>query len=217
VFPYPIARPQNCDIQTFYGSDSVLQSYTWNKPISASHVYMLLIGGGGAGDGTSGGGSGGVTVWYGAAQNVPNSLVVIPASAFNGAATTVNYRNTSLITLLSAGTGNGSVGGSQFSNTPFGASGFFKSTAGQDGNTAGTQIPSTTTFLSGGSDTSWPCYGNYGYANENAGATTGKNGYFQLQPIIVGVGSCSNYAGAIGCGGGVTGFSSAGMVLIASW
>lgn len=216
MFPYPIAKPQNCDIQTFYGGNTTLQTFSWNKPIAASHVYMLLIGGGGAGDGSLGGGSGGVTVWYGAAQNVPNSLVVIPASQLNGNPTTVNYRGASLITLLSAGTGNGSSGGSQYSVTSFGSSGFFKSIAGQDGNSGGTQIPSST-FLSGGSDNSWPCYGNYGYANENAGATVGTNGYFQLQPIIVGVGSCQNYRGAIGCGGGVSGSSSAGMVLIASW
>ena len=216
MFPYPIANPQNCDIQTFYGNDTVLQSFTWNKPIAASHVYMLLIGGGGAGDGTNGGGgSGVVTVWYGAAQNVPNTLVVTPASAANGNNTNIYYRGTSLVTLITANTANGYAGAGASSDTAFTYSGFFKSVAGQDGVT-GAVSPSTTSFLSGGGASSNAINANYGYTRPAIDAN--KDGYFLLNPIIVGVGGQGISRGGIGCGGGLDGgIGGSGMVLIASW
>ena len=191
-----------------------MQTFTWNKPIAASHVYMLLIGGGGAGDGTIGGGSGAVTVWYGAAQNVPNSLVITPASAVNGTATTVSYRGSSLIALISADTANGSTGGSAFVNNAFGSSGFFKSVSGMNGSDTSITVPSTTTFLSGG--------GAGGSITANYGYVTTTNNFFQLQPIIVGTGGVgqagSILRGGTGCGGGASStIGSNGMVLIASW
>jgi hypothetical protein len=217
VFPYPIARPQNCDIQTFYGGISTLQSFTWNKPIAASHVYMLLIGGGGAGDGTTGGASGVVTVWYGAAQNVPNSLVITPASAVNGTATTVNYRGSSLVTLLSARTANGATEPAANAITPFGSSGFYKSTDGQIGEVSANPAPSLKTFLSAGAGAGGTLTANYGYQiSQNAQNDT--NGYFLLQPIIVGIGGINAGKGGVGCGGSASsGTGSNGMVLIASW
>ena len=80
MFPYPIATPQGCNIQTFYGSgnstNSEITPMSWTKPVGVSHVYIMLIGGGGTSADASGGGSGAVTVWYGAAQHVPNNLLI---------------------------------------------------------------------------------------------------------------------------------------------
>lgn len=224
MFPYPIATPQGCNIQTFYGlgpnssGDKTLMS--WNKPVGVSHVYMMLIGGGGSGDGTTGGGSGAVTVWYGAAQHVPNALVITPG--LDSDATLVSYRNTSgsaggaLRTLLTALGGAGIVGGTATTAGPFAASGFYKSTAGQDGTTANVTA-STTTFLGGGGSGSTAVItANYGYGLSNA--ATNINGTFLMQPIIVGFGGKSTGGkGGIGCGGGNAGIGGPGMVLIASW
>lgn len=219
MFPYPIAKPQKCDIQTFYGANDAggVQTFTWNKPVGVSHVYMMLIGAGGNGTGAgTGGGSGAVTVWYGAAQHVPNSVYITPGSAANSSSSRVFvwFTNTDK-NLLLATSASGAVAGSGDTPGPFGASGFYKSTAGQDGSTTNT-LASSTTFLSGGSNlASSSITANYGY---NSTASS-PQGYFQMQPIIVGVGASANSAGGIGCGGGggVLGKGGPGMVLIASW
>ena len=211
MFPYPIAKPQNCDIQTFYGNKTVLQSFTWNKPIAASHVYMLLIGGGGAGDETLGGGSGAVTVWYGAAQNVPNSLVITPASSNNGNHTIIYYRGRSLISLLVAQTANGFSAGAPTTSSPFAASGFYKSIEGQQG-AGGDLSASSNTFLNAGTPSTGINTANYGYIKSG-----NQKGYFQMQPIIVGIGGGGTGNGDIGGGGGISGVGGSGMVLIASW
>jgi len=177
---------------------------------------MLLIGGGGAGDGTNGGGgSGAVSVWYGAAQNVPNTLVISPASSANGTVTSIKYRGNSFLILLEAQTSGGYLGAGASSDTAFTRSGFFKSVAGQDG-TVGNVTPSTTTFLSGGGASSNTITANYGYTRPASDAN--KDGYFLLNPIIVGVGGQGISRGGIGCGGGLdVGIGGSGMVLIASW
>jgi len=183
----------------------------WNKPVGVSHVYMMLIGCGGSGDGASGGGSGAITVWYGAAQHVPSSLVIAPA-AIQGDATIIFFRNTaSLRTLLRAECGIGPNAGITTAAGPFAASGFYRSTAGQNG-VNGAQSASTTTFLSGGSG--GVTTGNYGYV-----VSDNRTGFFQMQPIIVGVGSSASNSGTagIGCGGGYDTPGGPGMVLIASW
>jgi hypothetical protein len=230
---FNIAKPQGCDIQTFYGPSqgniSTPQQYSWVKPRGVSHVYMMLIGSGGAPrNGTSGGGSGSVTVWYGAAQNVPDNLIVrvnggASTSAFN---TTVSYYCSSgLVVLLTATGAAGGSGGVAAAATAFAASGFYSATAGQAGS-AGNQTPSPTTFLSGGSAGAGyvSATANYGYTSGNGLSVAAmQKGYFQLQPIIVGVGSTtgSDYGGAYyGCGGAastVNGFGGPGLCLIASW
>jgi hypothetical protein len=220
MFPYPIATPQGCNIQTFYGVGSYISGdktpMSWIKPVGVSHVYMMLIGGGGDGDGTSGGGSGAVTVWYGAAQHVPDLLVVTPGT--NSDSSIIQYRNTSgsaagaLRQLLLALGGSGSTAGTATTAGPFAASGFYKSTAGQNGS-SGDPGASTTTFLSGGGDIN-NITGNYGYSHAVSA------GFFQIQPIIVGLGGSGSNKGGIGCGGGsnnTTGVGGPGMVLIASW
>jgi hypothetical protein len=208
-------RNSNADVQIFYGDATSTTASrfkkSWNKPPGVSHVYMMLIGSGATGDGTNGGGSGAVTVWYGAAQNVPDYLEVL--CGFN-IATTVHYRSgPSLITLLNAATGGNPNGGAVTTAPLFAASGFYQSIAGQDG-TSGTQSASATTFLSGGNGGGVPNTANYGYSI-NSG-----NGFFMLQPLIVGCGGNDTGNGGIGCGGGLTSSSSRGgqgMVLIASW
>ena len=200
-------RNSNADVQLFYKSSN------WLKPVGVSHVYMMLIGGGGNNSG-SGGSSGAVTVWYGATQNVPDNLR-ISVSTGDSSNTTVSYVGTSTTTLLTA---NGAViatNGSAMTANQFANSGFFQSVAGQAWVNGG-QSASSTTFLSTGTSAS-PNNANYGY-------TTFNNGYFQLQPIIVGVGTASatgtdNVYAAIGCGAGsgANGKGGPGLVLIASW
>jgi len=175
---------------------------------------MLLIGAGGAGDGGEGGGSGAVTTWYGAAQHVPNSLVVVAGK--EGFATTVSARfSNSAATptaLLSANScAGGPTAGTASTANQFAASGFFRSVAGQVG-VSGAQTASATTFLGGGSG--GVTTGNYGYV-----VSDNKTGFFQMRPIIVGVGSSSSNDGTsgIGCGGGYSTPGGPGMVLIASW
>ena len=165
MFPFPIAKPQKCDIQTFYGTDvGNLITQSWNKPVGVSHVYMMLIGAGGQGDNTNGGGSGAVTVWYGAAQHVPNSLVVVVPYNQNGYNTTVYYNGKSNYqVLLVANSANSATGGTATTAGPFAASGFYKSTAGQDGFSANT-TNSSTTFLSSGTSQTGSVTANYGYS-----------------------------------------------------
>ena len=219
---FHIAKPQGCDIQTFYGNQSTANfaQYSWTKPRGISNIYMLLIGGGGNGNGTNGGGSGAVTVWYGSAQNVPDNLLIYPSRGGNQD-TTVRYQ-TSISTpviLLTAQTATTSVAGAATAANQFAASGFYQSIAGQAGSTSD-QTASATTFLSGGNGP-----GGIGVITANYGYSRGPgSGFFQLQPIIVGVGGCngSGSRGGIGCGSdasavapGATG--GPGMVLIASW
>jgi hypothetical protein len=220
MFPFPIATPQGCNIQTFYGpnSTSVEQVYSWAKPEGVSHVYMMLIGAGANGDGATGGGSGAVTVWYGAAQHVPNSLLITPGSAPLNTSSVIGYKGRSVSYILYANSGTGLTGGTAQTAGPFAASGFYKSTAGQDG-ASGSVTVSSTTFLSGGAGSSTnSVIANYGYTNANS-TGSGTSGFFQLQPIIIGVGGSGVNRGGIGCGGGGTGpgIGGPGMILIASW
>ena len=212
-------RTANADVQIFYGAGV----RSWTKPIGVSHVYMLLIGGGGNGNGATGGGSGAVTVWYGAAKNVPDNLILTVSSGAT-VNTVVNYRATNglnaLLTANAGSAGGGGAGGAMTANQ-FTASGFFQSIAGQTGNSSSVSA-STTTFLGGGAFGAGGCTANYGYADNPAYLST--SGYFQLQPIIVGRGG-SNPTDlcmtALGCGGGTdgtnVGLGGPGMVLIASW
>ena len=221
-------RTAGADVKIFYGAsggsssgqipDTAQQS--WIKPAGISHVYMLLIGAGGNGDGTTvGGGSGAVTVWYGAASNIPASLVVsVPGTTFGSLVpTTVSARfsNSGLTptALLTANQASTTTGATAMSANQFTASGFFKSTAGANGASSAVSA-SATTFLSAGTG-SGAITANYGYGTPDVG-----NGFFQLQPIIVGSGNSgtNNNIAAIGCGAAINPAAGGpGMVLIASW
>jgi hypothetical protein len=217
MFPFPIATPQGCNIQTFTAVDTLGAKNigSWNKPVGVSHVYMMLIGAGGNGNGTTGGGSGSVTVWYGAAQRTPDNLFVLVGSGGSTATTVISYGTTLDYVLLSAPAASGINAGGAAGTSAFAASGFYKATAGEAGD-SGNQGDSATTFLSGGAGTTTDVViANYGYGLP--ATTTSIDGTFQMQPIIVGVGGKAGGKGGIGCGGGRSGIGGNGMVLIASW
>jgi len=200
------------DVQIFYGAGGTVaqNQRTWNKPVGVSHVYMMLIGGGGTSDGTFGG-SGAVTVWYGAAQHVPNSLVVSPSRGdSNNTTVSARFSNSTAAptALLTANAGSTGAGAAMAANQ-FTASGFYQSVAGSSGGL------SATTFLTGWFDVFATGAANYGYLTNPGGAQNSANGYFQLQPIIVGAAGVGSGRASIGCSSAVAG--GPGMVLIASW
>jgi len=208
-------------------------------------VRMLLIGAGAGGRGgtiRNGGGSGAVTEWIGPAIFIPDQLRI---SIGAGGASAAAGGNTSVIwqgptasagyTLLTANGAASNTAGTASTNNFFGASGIFKSTAGQNG--ASTAITADgLIFLSGGS-TGAVVTGNpgsqvatyYGYPVLTGGASgttgvNGKDGYFLTQPIMFGVGGSgggggttgaggNGGAGGIGCGGGGGGICTTGTSL----
>ena len=227
-YPINYPTPQGANVQIFYagGTTSNGTAKDWVKPQGASFVWFTLIGSGGGGsiaDGI-GGQSGAVTNFMGPAFLIPDVLRVNvgvgTANKANGSDTTIVYqaKDGTGYTLLTAkgggGGGNGDIATASTSNY-FSAMGFFQSVGGQVGSIAA----SSTTFLSGGGYESNTTTANYGY-------TTNQSGFFQMQPIIVGVGgtgvsSFTAGAGGIGCGGGVvtsdSGRGGDGLVVIITW
>lgn len=188
------------DVQYFY------QDGSWTKPRGASHIYMLLIGGGGNGTGTNFGASGAVTRWFGNANHVPDSLVIHPSTG-NANNTTISYRGTSTSVLLQANAATTSTAGTVSTANEFGNSGFFQSVAG-------TTSTSTTTFLTAGTNNAART-GQFGYS-----LPAGANGFFLTQPIIVGLGSTgANRVAGIGCGADTNSLTGGGpgLVIIASY
>ena len=201
------------------------------KPQGASFVWFTLIGAGGGGDtATSGGGSGAVTNCIVPAFLIPDSLTVAVglggASNVAGANSSIYYGwNTSsgaylLLNANGGQSGAGSyAGGTASTSNYFSAMGFFQSVAGQSGST-GTQSASATTFLSGGAGGGNITTGNYGYTGNDVSVP----GFFQMQPIIVGVAAGagaglygSQNRNAIGCGGGEYDYGGNGLVVIITW
>jgi hypothetical protein len=154
---------------------------------------------------------------------VPNELIVIPGYAgganATGANTTIQFKGTSITILLTAEGGSFTGGNGSDSATVFASSGFYQNVVGQTG--SGGISPSSTTFLSGGDTGQNGLQANYGYGFAS-GPGFNVDGYFMLQPIIVGVpagatGANTTRAG-VGCGGVyANGVGGPGMVLIASW
>ena len=210
-------RNSKADVQIFYGGVK-----SWTKPLGVSQVYMMLIGGGSGGDGsTVGGNSGNITTWFGSAQNVPDFLVLnagLPNTANNtqGNQSAIAYSGsvTPATNILIASGGNiGGAANTANTATVFGNTGFYQNVLGQVG-VASNQTASATTFLSGGATTGGTVTGNYGYL-----ASTTSSGFFQLQPIIVGVGGAGTTTSpnGVGCGGSQGGYGGQGLVMIASW
>jgi hypothetical protein len=226
-YPIKYPTPQGANVQIFNCiSYDEFKYQTWIKPQGASMVWFTLIGAGGGGGGTDGvttffgGGSGAVTNLMIPAFLVPDNLSVNVGSggAFGGAGggfasagigtkiSTILNGNVSNLLVAEGGAGgddtSASGAGSMTANF-FTAAGLFQSVAGQAGVT-GTNGASSTTFLSGGGATGSQT-ANYGYNN---GGANGGVGYFQMSPIIVGVGGnarssgTGTYVGGIGCGGG---------------
>jgi hypothetical protein len=222
-YPINYPKPQGANIQIFQGGDAQssghLHEKTWVKPQGASFVWFTLIGAGGGGDNaTTGGGSGAVTNFMGPAFLIPDSLAVIvgkggPVTLFTNGDSSIYYqqKNRTGYLLLNAAGASGATAGSNLASNYFSAMGFYQSVAGQSGITGG-QTASATTFLSGGG-TSGATTANYGYS--------APCGYFQMQPIIVGVGGGGSGAligqGGVGCGGGYQGDGGDGMVIIITW
>jgi hypothetical protein len=234
-YPINYPTPQGANIQIFNVGGATSD---WVKPQGASFVWFTLIGAGGAGgrgagNGTAdggGGGSGAVTNCMVPAFLIPDVLQVSVgrggidgqgAATSDGTDTTVNYvsKSTYLLLQASAGksgtngvqstAGSGGPGGAASASNYFSCMGLFQSVAGQIGDSGALDTVSGTTFLSGGNATSTRT-SNYGYS-----VPQNTNGYFQFQPIIVGVGApTSTFASTgannpsrtstshFGCGGG---------------
>jgi hypothetical protein len=232
-YPIKYPTPQGANVQIFQGGDPQTTGHlfekTWVKPQGASFVWFTLIGGGGGDDRDAvafvGGGSGAVTNCMVPAFLIPDSLTVVVGTGSpsngNGAVSQIFYQQKtgtgySLLTANGgAGGGSGGAGGVAMTANYFTAMGFFQSIAGQAGGNPTTA--SATTFLSGGSY-SGATTANYGYS-------TSRSGFFQMQPIIVGVGggSTSPGKGGVGCGAGgtgggaTTGIGGDGLVVIVTW
>jgi hypothetical protein len=224
-YPINYPTPQGANVQIFnfcYRSDYPLQ--VWTKPQGASMVWITLIAGGGGGGGTDG-----VTTYYGGGSSAVTNLMIpaflIPdkleitvggggdgGSAFgvggNNGDNTYLFCAGQIVMQATKGNGGGTTtaaGGTASGASAFTAAGFFQSVAGQAGVTS-TNSASATTFLSGGGSQGSQT-ANYGYSN---GAGDGGTGYFQMSPIIIGVGGNTAAGGAnfsfarggLGCGGG---------------
>lgn len=250
-YPINYPTPQGANVQIFSQRSPTTGNFTaeWVKPQGASFVWFTLIGGGaggGGGDGATlaggGGGSGSVTNCLVPAFLIPDVLVIVlgpggtggtAGSGYDGnpgGDTFVRYqqKDTSGYILLRANGGSpgsatsntGGAGGTATTSNYFSAAGFFQSIAGQTGAAPGVNLsPSTTTFLSGGATLTSLSRSNYGYSPT-------LNGFFQIQPIIVGGGGADTGVGGAGCGGGgcnnigsttVGGRGGDGLVVIISW
>jgi hypothetical protein len=210
-YPINYPTPQGANVQIFNapsrsGADT---NFSWIKPQGASFVWFTLIGAGGTGDGTNGGGSGAVTNFMCPAFLIPDELSIKVGSP--AAVSTIVYYQQKTgggYNLLQAnGTSNASAALANTANA-FPAMGFYQSVAGQNGS-SGDPGASTTTFLGGGGAAA-TITGNYGF-------TTGNNGVFMLQPLIVGLGARGNGQAGIGCGGGSSGSGGNGMAVIITW
>lgn len=220
-YPINYPTPQNANVQIFNrntgSSGAQSPTQTWVKPQGASFVWFTLIGAGANGDGTSGGGSGVVTNFMCPAFLIPDSLNIEVGLSL-GVHTRIWYQYTSgagsaAYELIGAYTATSSTAPTAYASNYFTAMGFFQSIGGQNGSTVQPGA-SATTFLSGGGATGFAGLGNYGY---QTGGVTNNNGFFQMQPIMVGVGGMGSGNGGIGCGGGVTGTGGNGLVVIITW
>jgi hypothetical protein len=216
-YPINYPTPQGANVQIFYaptigGSNSLA---SWTKPQGASFVWFTLIGGGGTGDNTTGGGSGAVTNFMCPAFLIPDNLSV--KVAYNTSVDTIiSYRQKTGAgyTLLQANGTGGTAAAIANAANAFTAMGFFQSVAGHNGSSTSISAPPLT-FLSGGGAVGGTQVSNYGYST--GAASTSRNGFFQMQPIIVGAGGMGSGIGGLGCGGSANNSGGNGMVVIITW
>ena len=217
-YPINYPTPQGANVQIFtdtgyQGANGTVRD--WVKPQGASFVWFTLIGAGGNGNGTAGGGSGAVTNFMCPAFLIPDMLQVRVSGGGSGADTQVIYqqKNSTGYVLLSGVAASGTNGASAMTANAFSAMGFFQSIAGQNGSSSNVSASSTTYLSGGGASNSPSVAANYGYAS------TSINGYFMLQPIIVGCGGITSGSGGIGCGGGssATRPGGGGLAVIITW
>jgi hypothetical protein len=226
-YPIKYPTPQGANIQIFQGGDGGINTRrgkTWVKPQGASFVWFTLIGAGAAGDSAAGtgGGSGAVTNFMGPAFLIPDDLQVRvglggQTDAAAGGASQVFYQQKNAAgydLLVASGAPSGGTASAMTANY-FTAMGFFQSVAGVPA-ASGAITASTTTFLSRGGTSTGTA--NYGYT-----APVNNNGFFQMQPIIVGLGGTSeSKSGGVGCGGAAlfestSGKGGDGLVVIITW
>lgn len=208
-------RNAQADVQQFYGNYGVTSTFRWNNPVGTTFVYIMLIGAGGGGDGsTTGGGSGAITVWFGPAKNIPNSLQIQITTTATSILSSPGPSATTMFVANAAVTTNGGVAGTA---DGYVASGFYGFTAGIIGSAVAASAP-TSTFLMPGSGTVAAVTGNYGYVRSSS-----REGFFFLTPIPVSVngGNSSNFAQSSAYGAGAyvgnTISGGPGMAIIASW
>jgi hypothetical protein len=219
-YPINYPTPQNANVQIFSGAVGAYETnYTWNKPQGASFVWFTLIGAGGPGDGVNGGGSGAVTNFMCPAFLIPDQLsIVVGVSASYDSKVVYKQKNTAGYVLLTGTSATSNTGAAAMTANYFTAMGFFQSIGGQNGvNNLSSILPSSTTFLSGGGADTSDINANYGYATQSSTGSN-RNGTFQTQPIIFGLGGAGSGAGGIGCGCGSTQVTGGnGLVVIITW
>jgi hypothetical protein len=258
-YPINYPTPQGANVQIFQGrvrgAATTAWTHEWVKPQGASMVWFTLIGGGGGGASAGastfggGGGSSAVTNCMMPAFLIPDILQVRVgfggAGAIAGGLDGSGAGDSEIFYQQKAGTGYtlltakgggagvvnaGGTGGAASVSNYFSAAGFFQSIAGANGNIV---TASPTTFLQGGGYRDEAYTGNYGFSLDTTRNTT--NGFFQMQPIIVGLGGTYTSAGGaanaagrggVGCGGsGVASGGTAatggrggdGLVVIVTW
>lgn len=219
-YPLNYPTPQNANVQIFYRGDN--DTADWVKPQGASFVWFTLIGAGGGGDGFFGGNSANVLNFMCPAFLIPDVLTIsVGKGGTNiGTSTKVLYSGPTSngYTLLESYGGNVS-GNANTANAAnfFTAMGIYQSTTGEAGINAGSVTASSTTFLSSGGTSSGGQTSNYGYSS--GPSSTNRNGFFQMQPIIVGTCGMGTGRGGIGCGGGNNGNARGGdgLAVIITW
>jgi len=128
--------------------------------------------------------------------------------------TVISYvqASTAPIALITVTRAAANLAGTITAENYFSAHGLFTARRGVSGSTSDPGAANDC-FLNQGT-TGTTNTGNYGYTVSNSGS-----GFFQLQPVIVGVGGTGTGTsrGGIGTGGAQSGVGGNGFVLIASW
>lgn len=261
-YPINYPTPQNADVQIFSQGGTTSD---WVKPQGCTFVYMMLIGAGGNGaSGTSASGGGG-----GAHGTITKALIpafLIPdvlrvrvaaggeANGTSGSQILYQLKATTAYNLINAPNGLNATGTSGaatttgFASNQFTCAGFVLSHTNNAGASGGGSISVSTNFLTSGAGGATTGTGNagsvtpaysYPLLQDVTSGENGRNGYFFIQPVIIGCGGAGGAGsvssvggnggkGGIGCGGGGGGFCGGGgtsqggsggdgLVIIISW